>query len=1182
MQRINRPYTTRGDKTDFDLSVADNGKGWKRAHAAIGDSLKSLAKDLPDVPENTVFTRSDVSVPSPWASLLSFDIILKNREDDFGALKTRAINEWRGLLTIFALKDLFGLRFGKEEIDLTRYNGNEADKAFFSNILELKPEKSLFKNDSCWNKFVFLSLEDNIIGVFSNSTLVSSNYSYEENLATKKLQEIGIMDGNLNFINPVHMFKNDLTISLFMTAWLETLKRNIPEIPEGDAIGTVIDEFVDDIKANYIGDIVTYNELANNNFIEFEFDFSQEEPSNAFELLWNIKIKKMDLSMPQIQNKIKLGKVQNSTFVLEGLGKNVVKLMEILGDKCIKPLGTYIDNKSAFLDKMTLVKVSEDANSKIVKAYEDNFGICSIEEKDVDGELIVNKYSYILPVGTNVLNSLPSYIIRQISEITETDEDIIVKLTMELEDGTPCDLKRIYKKSECNKIYNCDLSTIAIWPYASIFNEKNENVWKDYYVFSARNKNDKAYTTKVKYDGQENELTYNEMSRIDRDSRYERKVAQSEKLPTYLSIYKNDYDYQGNLLKEEHIGIIVLKEPEIVANINPDIRYLVGFDFGTTSTTAFCKRLEDISSNHKFVKFGQLIERSNDRDAKQKITLCDMENGTFIGDNNDGCYIVYNNESVSEEHEPEISFVPHQYPNRKAYMSLYKQNSEDTVRTIEEKKSLKYGNIIFDQGLVSYISEEDLIRNLKWGTDRKTQVALSGFLSQIMKEIAFTLAKNNTGSIIWRFSYPTSLSNRELKQYQRVTKELVEYISELSGLESKLDNSPYYPESIASAKFSDEYSNDYICFDIGGGSTDVSLWKKNLAGGPMSNIMQFSIGIASRKIFLTGITDAIVNTKQVFESRTDDSYIENNIQKQIRLLLRDNFQEDMSYKLQSVIDKIKETKKLNDRYVTEAMQNFSYIIEPLLQTNGRELSRIMETESEIFDQFRQFLIVGFWGILYYTAISLSKFKDELQDTRMIDINLAGNGSMLYDWIQDYYEEGLKKAFEQALNKYLGKDDSNKISVVFSFTKEDLKTEAARGLLKIDERINIDKLLEHNSIINGANCVIKYKSGEKEDVSFNESILENKTMLNYFEDPEETDVDEILIPSAIGDLTECIDIMNNVIFASEKKMRFDLESVDANILESNIRVALRKNIESGTIAPTFILEIEALLRTILGY
>ena len=90
------------------------------------------------------------------------------------------------------------------------------------------------------------------------------------------------------------------------------------------------------------------------------------------------------------------------------------------------------------------------------------------------------------------------------------------------------------------------------------------------------------------------------------------------------------------------------------------------------------------------------------------------------------------------------------------------------------------------------------------------------------------------------------------------------------------------------------------------------------------------------------------------------------------------------------------------------------------------------------------------------------------------------------------------------------------------------------------------------------------------------------MLNYFEDPEETDVDEILIPSAIGDLTECIDIMNNVIFASEKKMRFDLESIDANVLESNIRIALRKNIESGTIAPTFILEIEALLRSILGY
>ena len=52
--------------------------------------------------------------------------------------------------------------------------------------------------------------------------------------------------------------------------------------------------------------------------------------------------------------------------------------------------------------------------------------------------------------------------------------------------------------------------------------------------------------------------------------------------------------------------------------------------------------------------------------------------------------------------------------------------------------------------------------------------------------------------------------------------------------------------------------------------------------------------------------------------------------------------------------------------------------------------------------------------------------------------------------------------------------------------------------------------------------------------------------------------------------------------NQKVESVDLESIDANVLESNIRTALRKNIESGTIAPTFILEIEALLRTILGY
>ena len=91
-----------------------------------------------------------------------------------------------------------------------------------------------------------------------------------------------------------------------MTAWLETLKRNIPSIPNGDAIGEIIDNFVNDIKECHKKEIIIFNELLNNNFFEFEFDFSQETPSNAFELIWNIKLRKIDLSMPQIQNKIRL------------------------------------------------------------------------------------------------------------------------------------------------------------------------------------------------------------------------------------------------------------------------------------------------------------------------------------------------------------------------------------------------------------------------------------------------------------------------------------------------------------------------------------------------------------------------------------------------------------------------------------------------------------------------------------------------------------------------------------------------------------------------------------------------------------------------------------------------------------------------------------------------------------
>ena len=74
------PYTTKKSDDDFKLATVDNSRGWKISQG--GDSLVSLenlARDLPMVEDNISFERSDISVPSPWAALISYDIVLENK-----------------------------------------------------------------------------------------------------------------------------------------------------------------------------------------------------------------------------------------------------------------------------------------------------------------------------------------------------------------------------------------------------------------------------------------------------------------------------------------------------------------------------------------------------------------------------------------------------------------------------------------------------------------------------------------------------------------------------------------------------------------------------------------------------------------------------------------------------------------------------------------------------------------------------------------------------------------------------------------------------------------------------------------------------------------------------------------------------------------------------------------------
>lgn len=405
--------------------------------------------------------------------------------------------------------------------------------------------------------------------------------------------------------------------------------------------------------------------------------------------------------------------------------------------------------------------------------------------------------------------------------------------------------------------------------------------------------------------------------------------------------------------------------------------------------------------------------------------------------------------------------------------------------------------------------------------------------NQMLKTVALTLAKERAGNIRWKFSYPTSLTAQELKNYKDLTKEIIKDINDKTGIDCGNEIN-YCPESFASAKHF-ERSDKYACIDIGGGSTDVSVWKECVGDDNLGNIIQYSIGIASRKIFLAGLTDAILTPKKVNKAHSNRSC--NNIQKEIKKRLDRDFGNGSSSYLESCMDEIAQANRLDD--AADAIENFSYLVETILQSDDRGIKQLIREDTEIYNKFFQFIVIGFWGILYYFAKSLAYIEKEMKGTTNLEINFAGNGSKIYEWIEDIgdieYKPLLQKATSSVLNQAIS-DKDREINISFLYNKKKLKTETADGLLRIAD--DFTGCETNVKLVNGSDCLLRYSDGHEERFDGNNEI---GTLKKYYDHNDESvNGASLIIPNLKKDLEDFIKPLNELVFANNNDMKINLD------------------------------------------
>ncbi|MBR1443976.1 MAG: hypothetical protein IJ583_10655, partial [Firmicutes bacterium] len=716
-----------------------------------------------------------------------------------------------------------------------------------------------------------------------------------------------------------------------------------------------------------------------------------------------------------------------------------------------------------------------------------------------------------------------------------------------------------YTKDKIINISFAKLPNICIWPYTRIKNVNGESVWNDYYAYierknsvGRRNRGNTEENEKIVYSFKRD--TDDKRNKLDLASGRlgERVVVKLNELPEYIFVDNKTPS------SSEEAGIIILSEPEREDVVIPSVGEpaILGIDFGTTSSTMFCKIGDDPV---KFVEFG----------AKYKMNLRNNQWERKSVDSQEDICI----EEIVMSGDPEPYFMPKQFFDRKAYLSSYLLTSKSPDMNNE---MLMIGHIVFDETQTGNNDNTRLFKNAKWGRRDIDETIRHGYLMQILKMAEFTILKTGrVKSIKLRASYPTALSDFNKINLKNNYKNIINALNKSASVFS-FDG--LFTESISSALvFRNASTINYACIDIGGGSTDISLWKFNTAENRNENIFQSSFKFASRDIFVPALARFVLLSSP---EPGDESKLQVNIKR-------------LNSKYADAIDN---AKKNYDSDPRETISSLGIELEEALFKFSDDIIALHDSaDYDIVKVFDRDIITGFLAIVYYTVISYANGVRNYGFEKIVgDLNIcfAGNGSKMYNWIDSEYLERMQKMLTVLANhKDMGGIFSGKGHKV-CFREPDmqeLKTEAARGLIEVTEAENTKN---NDILINGDFICFRTKSGRNIAYSAGDNIKEKKKIKNLFSDNKgKEDADGIREPNfkfddfLKGDTSDKyfteIERFVNVL---NKVLKYDEMQIDFN---DSVKRAFRKRFAEvyhefmmeKSIIPVFIAEVIAFMDVI---
>lgn len=247
------------------------------------------------------------------------------------------------------------------------------------------------------------------------------------------------------------------------------------------------------------------------------------------------------------------------------------------------------------------------------------------------------------------------------------------------------------------------------------------------------------------------------------------------------------------------------------------------------------------------------------------------------------------------------------------------------------------------------------------------------FLKELALLISANAAANGAREIHWSISYPSAFSANEVARYRRVWIELYEELNRMTGIKHQLNKKGgeggLQTEAVAFASYFGNFQNRQMvhtsCLDIGGGTTDISIWQENRL------IHQVSVPYAGRDI-----------SSQLL--RRKPSFVKSLFPPSLTSEIHDD-----------------EARARQDRNFTSRLDNIMrYGSDELLAGRLDMLANQSSALQIPLQHFLSLLSVSYGGLYYYLGQVLKVLRQEgkLRRNTPTPVYLGGNGGRLLNWI----------------------------------------------------------------------------------------------------------------------------------------------------------------------------------------